>query len=117
MKSIFKHPLVKIVGVCLGLCLAGWVWGQSFFFMVAAGLISVSVLSPRLRDIFLKGFEAFGAFMGSVQRALVLGIVFYGVLWPLSWIYKLGRKRPDETKSTFVSRDKTIEPADFIHLW
>lgn len=108
---------MEVLGFCLGLCVAGLIWEQWYSPGIGAGIFLLSLLSTRFRDTFLSGLKRVVSFLGSIQTALVLGLVFYLILFPLSLVQKLFKKKRRPDNSNFIERNKEVKPEDFVNMW
>ncbi|MEZ4685915.1 MAG: hypothetical protein R3B47_07555, partial [Bacteroidia bacterium] len=84
---------------------------------IAGILLALSVLFPAFRDEFLVWFKKLVAFLGKAQTALVLALIFYGILFPLALFHKLFSKKKRLIHSSFEERNKTVGPGDFVEMW
>jgi len=66
---------------------------------ILAGLFGVlgTVFPTGLKPVY-RGWMIFGEKIGWVNSRILLGLVFYGLLTPLSWLMGLFGKRPLELK-------------------
>lgn len=108
---------MEVLGFCLGLCVAGLIWKQWYSPGIGAGIFLFSLLSIRFRDSFLSGLKKVVSFLGRIQTALVLGLVFYLILFPLSLIQKVFKKKTAIDNTRFVERNKEVKPEDFVNMW
>tara|TARA_B110001450_G_scaffold175779_1_gene164130 strand:- start:185 stop:577 length:393 start_codon:yes stop_codon:yes gene_type:complete len=78
--------IVSIYPLKTGGELRYWSLILSFIFLVL-GLLNSSVLSP-----LNKAWFRFGLLLGSIVSPIVMGIIFFGVITPISLIMKFLRK-------------------------
>lgn len=87
------------------------------FFLVMVALD----LAPAMW--FIKGWEKFSHFVGLGITKILLAIIFYAVITPLSWLFRLFNRRWVETffgrqsESHYIGFSDKIDPAFFERMW
>lgn len=95
----------------------------SMYFLYAAGIVGVlCVFVPLFGDLLVKGWFKLAEGLGWFNSRVILGIMFYVFLWPISMLYRLttknpmGIKRPD-TNSVYAERNHLYEKKDLEKIW
>ncbi len=94
-------------------------WHWAVYVSLAAGLIGIvsPYLSRKIEWIWMK----LGKLLGYVVPNILLGLVFFLILFPISLISKIFRKDPlmlsRQYESYFVKIDKAVEKDDLRKIW
>ncbi len=96
-------PLLK------GHSLPPWPW------VVALVLGSLALLTPRALQPIYRLWMRFGAVMGWINTRIILGLVFYFLLWPTGLLMKLFRhdpmqRRPAKNQASYRSPCESKAP-------
>jgi hypothetical protein len=110
-----------ILVICIGFLtlylIFSWQWALITSFVV--GL--VGILSDTLSRIIEKGWMQLARILGYIIPSILLSIVFYLFLFPISLISKLFTKDPlmlsNKYKTYFVTIDKEVEKNCFEKIW
>lgn len=85
------------------------------------GLATISMIIPPLGRLIVKGWMLLAEKMGWVMSRVLLSIVFYFFLFPISLIYKITRSNPLMLKkvgdSAFTERNHKYTKADIENPW
>jgi len=116
---------VKVLETILVLVLAlltGYYFNKSPYWLVAAAvLIAISLLIPALAEMIHVGWMKLGEGIGFITSKIILTLIFFVVLVPLSWIAARFRKPVMKMKpgagSFFKSRDVTYTAESMKDLW
>src|SRR6267378_5486837 len=97
---IFKWPPFVTISFALGLC---------FLFLPSRWIV-----------LFMKLWWGLTEFIGRINSWILLTLIFYIFLTPLSWLFRLTKKNQMTTKpegSSFVNRNHTYQATDLEKLW
>ena len=111
--------------VLISLALAGIVLSVVFknnLYLVSGVLLFIYLAFPRVAELIGKIFLKFTRTIGKFFSFLFLGIVFYVVLLPVSFFYKVFHSNPPFLKvnglsSTFVKRDVEYTKESLENMW
>lgn len=117
-KSKTLETILVLVGAFV-VCF--WIWDKKIFLLTAIILIVIGVfsnyLSEKISWLWLKLAELIGAVMSKV----LLSIVFFVFLFPLSVMYRLTKKNFLHLKKTkgsyYVTRDHQYTAKDIENIW
>ncbi|MCG2726791.1 MAG: SxtJ family membrane protein [Elusimicrobia bacterium] len=76
-------------------------------------------IAEKLQEYWLK----FGAILGKINTAILLGFIFYAALTPVAFIYRIFNKKAaehfkkDNKKTLFENVDSKYLKEDFKKLW
>ncbi|MBC3538184.1 SxtJ family membrane protein [Rufibacter sediminis] len=89
-------------------------WFPNLLLVVVAGAILVlALLSVPPVPWLLQKWMALLHFVGIINTKILLAILFFGVLTPVAWVYRLFHKPAKKENSNFVQRDHTFSASDF----
>ena len=95
-----------------------WVKG---LVLVATAIGLIQLISPFLGGLIVKGWYMIGKVLGWINTRILLTLVFYVIVFPISLIYKLTNKNSLQRKKTegtvFISRDHSYASADLENIW
>ena len=88
---------------------------------IAFGFALVVLLFPAIGKLLVKGWFKFAEVLGNINAKILLSIVFYIFLLPMSWIYRLTVKNPLQLKnlgdSVFTERNHKYTARDLENIW
>lgn len=94
-----------------------WKWTLIASFVIGV----VGIVSSTLSRLIEKGWMKLSHLLSYIIPSILLGIVFYFILFPISLISRLFTRDPlmlSNTRETyFVSIDKVIDKKDFEKTW
>ncbi|MEA3306795.1 MAG: SxtJ family membrane protein [Elusimicrobiota bacterium] len=99
------------------------VFGKIWLLYLCAVFIVLPYLSPRTADKLQSYWLKFGAVLGKINTIILLGFVFYAVLTPLAFVYRIFNKgavahfKDDSRETLFEDIDKEFLKEDFKKLW
>jgi hypothetical protein len=113
----YKNLLVIITGLLvIGLINKKLGWNIAG---IIIGLIGVIV--PIARYYIVFAWIKLGEAMGKVSSTIILSVIFFLVLWPVSIAYKLTGKDPLQLQkqkgSLFIERNHLFVSGDLKNLW
>lgn len=89
-----------MVALLFGLLLP-WLWGHGLAqwpWMVAAVLWVWAIAAPGTLNPVYRVWMRFGLVMGYINTRIILGIIFYGLMWPMGAIMRLAGHDPMHRK-------------------
>jgi ABC-type dipeptide/oligopeptide/nickel transport system permease subunit len=122
MKNTGTNPLKTLLTISTGFILVylitGWNWAIIVSFVIGLTGILSGYLSRKIDFIWMK----LGQILGLLVPGILLGIVFYLFLFPISILSKLfGKKDPLQLKnknaSMFIISNKHFEKESFEKTW
>lgn len=116
-----NKPTESILGIVVGFAIL-------FYFFKASWLLGISIIvgliglfSTTLSKWIHWGWMRLVGFIGFINSHLLLGIVFYLILFPIAALYKLTGKDNLNLKkmkgSAFQDRDHQYAAKDFENPW
>lgn len=96
---------------------------KELWLYIAILLASIGAFSGWLSRVIDRLWMGLAKLLGKVVPVFLLGVVFFGVLTPLSWLYRwLGKqKNPlmlrDPGTSTFVDMNREFPKESFSKTW
>ncbi|MEX0965875.1 MAG: SxtJ family membrane protein [Bacteroidia bacterium] len=118
-----------ILVIVTGLLVAYLIWGYSpeeddnipWLVIIATTLGLVSLISPAVARLIVLGWEKLALALGYVNSRILLSIIFYLILFPLSLMARLFNKDPLQLKkpekTNFKVRNHTYKPEDLEKMW
>lgn len=118
-----KKDILSIISIIIGFILLFFFFRWEGFLWIS-GLIGIpSLLSPYLRSQVLKGWFKIGYIIGLINSRIILGIIFFLILTPISWLSrlfsgdKMQLKKGVNKESYFKIRNHLYTSQDFENLW
>ena len=102
-----------------GFSLLGWIFELLWLNLLAALLGILSLFSYTIASKIVEGWLYIGAKLGWLNSRIILTILFYFLLTPLAFFYRLTKKNPlqlkkePDSESYFITRNKIFTPKDF----
>ncbi|HMR46686.1 MAG TPA: hypothetical protein PKC85_07990 [Bacteroidia bacterium] len=101
-----------------------WFSNYGWLIISSTCIVVMLLFAFPLATLFFKAWSAITNFVGSIISRLILTIIYFLVLWPISILRKIagskntlfGQKHAD-TKSYFTDRMKTYNTEDFKNPW
>jgi len=123
--SQIKDDRLKVLETCLvlatGFLLLFLVTGKAWLIYVAFGVGITGIFFKALAGWLTVLWFKIGELLGFVVPKLVLGLIFFVVLLPVSLLYRMFNKdklRIRRSAATnWVERNKTYTSADFENVW
>ena len=104
--------------------LAHWKWGADrvaiVLAVIAVGLTIAYYVFPGTRRSIYKGFVWITRPIQLVMTALVLGVVYYGVLTPIGFFLRIGGvnlRKKQESESLWANRKDQNEPSGYFKTY
>ena len=93
----------------------------TWFSYVSVGLLAISFISKRLTFLICKGWLSFAHYLGVVMNYLLMFIIFYLFVTPLSFFQRLAGKnqiqRKGKESSYFNIRNHLYTKKDIENPW
>ena len=114
-------PYEVILSIVCFLLILYILTGNVYITYIALGLGILTLLSGRVAVHVVRLWSKLLMFVGKVNSFILLGGVFFIVLTPLAFMYRLWnrdslRLKPEED-SYFVDRDHTFSSKDLENMW
>lgn len=93
------------------------------YLLYAAGIVGVlSIFIPVVGDFIVKIWFKIAEGLGWFNSRVILSIMFFVFLWPISMLYRLFTKNPMGIKrpagnSVYVERNHTYVKKDMENIW
>lgn len=118
-KENSKHSTILVI--VLGLLVLSFIFKASTLVTVATIIGVVSLIFPIVGSWIEFVWFKLAEGLGWVNSRLILGIVFFVILFPIAFLYRLVNsntlKLRKGEKSLFESRDHTYTKEDFENMW
>lgn len=85
--------------------------------IILAILLVLGTVSCSIYEKQIKVFKYVLKFISKLKTMILLGVVYYLVLFPTSIIFKLFRKSIVSSKSNFITTTDKFTESDFNELW
>lgn len=117
-----KDRLKNLLVLTIGLLLVSFVFESIWPSSVAIVIAVVGVAIPVAGDAIIKAWLKFGQFMGHINSRILLTLVFYVYLVPMSFVYRLKHPkaldiRPNNKTSLFHERNHKFTKQDLEKTW
>lgn len=117
-----KNYLKTILILTLGFSVWSFIIKIPLILYIGIGIGLIGLIFPFLGKLIDKGWMKFAHVLGKVNGGILLSIVFFIFLFPISLLQKLFSKndslqlkQPEE--SNFKERDKTYQKEDLENMW
>lgn len=114
----YRETLLVIV---LGFSLLYLIFGRNWMLYTALGIGIPGIISVKINRLIHFAWFFIGEKLGFVVGKVVLGVIFFFILLPVSFLSRLFRKDMMNLKAPgnprYHSRDHRYTPDDFINMW
>ena len=86
---------------------------QSYGELIAGILLGIGILVPNILSPFEKAWMRLAVIIGHVMNKVILGIVFFFLLTPLSWLKRLFTSQKKED-TYWISVEKNFDKQSMI---
>lgn len=122
LNSNNHSPIKSLLAIVLGCTVIFLFTGSNWLLYLSIVIICVGLISNRLTQGIHYLWMKIALVLGFIVPKIVLILIFYCVLFPLSLLSKLfGRKDPlhlkNNTKTTFITVHKTFDKQSFENPW
>jgi hypothetical protein len=98
-----------------------WLSSLKVFLFLAITIGLIGILIPALAGLIAKGWFKVADALSFVMSRLILGLLYFLVLFPIAIIYRIGRKDKLQIKkaesTTWVIRNHNYNPEDLENVW
>ncbi len=112
-----------ILAMITGFVVLFLIFNKPWLIYLAASIGMVSVFSEKAAGFIYKYWMKLAQILGTINSKILLTIIFYLFLTPLSFLYRLLNKdtlqlKKDSSKTTyFITRNHTYTKADLEKMW
>jgi len=122
MKEIEKEYLKILLVFTIGFSLLSFLFKVPILLYIGIGIGCIGLISPFLGKAFANIWMKFAHVLGKINGSILLSIVFYIFLFPLSLLQKLFSKNDSlqlkqPKESSFKKRDKLYKKEDLENMW
>lgn len=120
MKKIDKYESLLVIST--GFVLIYIISASKPILYVAFGLAVLGIFSPFLADKIAWAWNKLAEGLGYVSSRIILSIIFYVFLLPISILYRIAKKdllnlKRSKKESIFVERNKVFTKEDLETIW
>lgn len=116
-----KKSAETILVLVLALVVLYWLLGKRYLLSIALLLGAIGIFVPFLAGKIHWAWMKLGHFMGYITGKIILSIIFFCMLYPLSLVSKLFRKNTLKTKpgsnSYFKERNFVYTKDTMENIW
>lgn len=114
----FIQTYKNLLAIILGLTVAFLLTHNIYFLYPALVLAICGMISEHLAAKISWVWEKISEVLGKISAAVLLSVIFFGVLTPLSIIRKLFQKKAAiKTDSNFITVAKSADEESFHRQW
>jgi hypothetical protein len=119
MKKDNSKSTILVISMGFLILFIAFRWQWALYVSLATGL--TGILSGYMSRLIDKGWMKLSGFLGKIVPSVMLGIVFYLFLFPLSLVSRLFSKDPlmlsGRHESYFVDVQKEFDRKDMEKIW
>lgn len=116
-----EKALESIIVLVLACLFAYWRFELNWLVYLSLVLLSISFISKKLTLLIGKGWFAFSHYLGVTMNFVIMFVIFYFILTPLSFFQRLMGKNPisksAENNSHFYKRKHLFSSKDLENPW
>jgi len=121
MKDSLKS-LLSFTTPLLLLMACGWYFGANWLLWTAGIFLVAGFLWPKGRGLFIDYWMRLAHFLGRINAAIILSLVFVAIVIPLGLVMRRGSRlsqslRQNNGKSAFTFRNLEFAPPNFETPW
>jgi hypothetical protein len=120
-KNTKLKSLETILVLVAALIIFFWVFNKKIFLLVALLLILIATSSDSLNNKVTWAWLKFSELLGKVMSKVILSVVYFVVLLPIAFLYKLTGKDPlllkKRTGSYYFERNHQYSKKDIENIW
>lgn len=94
---------------------------SNWFVISSASIAVLYLLFPIVGELIVKVWFKIGHVLGWINTRILLTLVFYLILFPISMIYRMFNKnslqRKRSTESIFIERNHLYQKKDLENIW
>lgn len=119
MKS---NPSKTVLTISIGFTILFWIYKFQWMLTFAVIIGLIGIFSDYLSLLIEKAWMKLAFILSLIVPNIILGIVFFIFLLPLSWLSKLFRKEDtlqlkNRMLSVYKEKNKTYDKAHFENMW
>jgi hypothetical protein len=107
--------------ITTGFVVIYWLSSMKVFLYLAMAIGLVGILIPSLAGLIAKGWFKLADALNFVMSRIILGSLFFFVLFPISLIYRIGRKDKLQIRkaesTTWAIRNHQYSADDMENIW
>jgi hypothetical protein len=108
----------QLVLLSVGIACLYFIWPHWGFPLGGASLGVLGMVWQGFREVFMRRFFGLMQWIGKVQSVILLGIIYFVVLWPISLVYSWFWKPHQLPEGTqFRDRDHVYQAVDLEKMW
>ncbi|MCB0704743.1 MAG: hypothetical protein KDC34_05510 [Saprospiraceae bacterium] len=120
MKKSTDHTEIML-GITTGFMLLYWWLENDILLYIAIGVGLTGIFFKPGASWIANGWRLLTRALGFVNSRLILGAIFFLILWPIAALSRLGRKDSMNLKgggkSFYTIRDHVYKPEDLENPW
>lgn len=122
MQKFKSNPSKTNLTICIGLLIIYYVFKNTLFINMAVIVGLLGLISEKINSLIEKYWFWLAKIMGYIVPNILLGLIFYLILTPISLFYLLfskgGQVKLKASKSSqFVKVNKNFNPKSFENPW
>ena len=122
MNDSRKKDLETAVVLSAFLLILHYIFDKPFLIYISLALLLTSLLFTKLFSMLVHVWFKLGHFMGGITTKIIITLVFFAVVTPVAFLYRMFHRNPltlkqINTKSYFTNRNYTYSPRDFEKNW
>jgi len=119
-----KEKNLKTIIILSIFCLTIFlIFKKIVFICITLALLIIGATSSKLTSLISTGWHKFSFFIGNFNTKVLLSIIYYIILTPLAFLYRLFKrdslmlKKQESSISYFSNRDYQFTKNDFNKMW
>ena len=120
-RSLTLSDVKALLVIVTGLLILFFIFELEAFLYAAATIGVISLMIPKIGLGIVWVWFKIAEVLGWINSKIILSVLFYLFLFPISMIYRLFNKDPMELKpqkeSMFAERNHTYKPEDLDNMW
>lgn len=92
-------------------------FGQKYFLYVGLVIGLLAIFIPSLFRYIHDGWMLLARKMNSFFSPIIFGAIYFCVLTPISFIWKMAKSRNNKNVSTFEERNHVFEAHEMEKMW
>jgi polyferredoxin len=116
-----EKTLEAVLVITIGFLIIYLIKGNHLFLYVSVSVGLVGIFIKPLAKLIAKFWFKLGDWLGWIVSKLVLGVIFYSIVFPVAALYKLFNKDPLKIKankdSLWTERNHKYTPGDLKNSW
>jgi hypothetical protein len=118
MNQIKSNPSKTILTICVGFMMMFIILKSVVFLYTSLTLGLIGITSKFISEKIEKGWFKIGELLGYIVPNIILSVIFYLILFPISIIAKIFKKDDllklkNNKETTFIEVDKKFDPDYF----